>query len=89
MSLFGELKRRNVIHVGVACVVIAWLLAQVAELALDAFDAPDWVIQGILLVLALGLPLALFLAWALALTPAGINKVTKQSQSKYFLQEVW
>lgn len=74
MSFFEELKRRNVIRVGVAYVIIAWLLAQVAELALDTFNAPDWVMQTILVVLALGLPLAVFFAWAFELTPEGIKK---------------
>ena len=74
MSIFEELKRRNVIRVGMAYVVIAWLIAQVAELALDSFNAPDWVIQTILVVLALGLPLALFFAWAFELTPEGLKK---------------
>ena len=60
MGFFEELKRRNVIRVGLAYAVIAWLIAQVAELALDSFEAPAWVIKTILLMLALGLPLALF-----------------------------
>ena len=74
MSFLEELKRRNVIRVGLAYLVVAWLLAQVAELALDSFNAPDWVIQSILVVLALGLPLALLFAWAFELTPEGIKK---------------
>jgi TolB-like protein len=74
LSLFSELKRRNVIRVGIAYVVVAWLIAQVADLALDAFNAPDWVMQTILLLLALGLPLAVFFAWAFELTPDGIKK---------------
>ena len=74
MSFFEELKRRNVIRVGMAYVVVAWLIAQVADLALDSFNAPEWVVQTILTVLALGLPLALFFAWAFELTPEGIKK---------------
>jgi TolB-like protein len=74
MSFFEELKRRNVIRVGIAYVVTAWLIAQVADLALDNFEAPGWVIKTILLVLALGLPVAVFFAWAFELTPEGIKK---------------
>ena len=74
MSFFNELKRRNVIRIGIAYVVIAWLLAQVAELALDSFEAPAWVMKTLLLLLALGLPLALFFAWAFELTPEGLKK---------------
>ena len=73
-GLIEELKRRNVFRVGVAYVVIAWVIAQVAELALDSFAAPDWVMKTLLLLLALGLPLALFFAWAFEMTPEGIKK---------------
>ena len=73
MSFFDELKRRNVFRVGVAYVIVAWLIAQVTELALDSFAAPDWVIKTVLFLLAIGFPLALFLAWAFELTPEGIK----------------
>jgi len=73
-ELFNELKRRNVVRVGVAYILVAWLLAQVAELALDSFEAPGWVIKAVLLLLALGLPVALFFAWAFELTPEGLKK---------------
>lgn len=61
-------------RVGVAYVVIAWVLAQVAELALDSFDAPAWVMKSLLLLLAIGWLLALFFAWAFELTPEGLKK---------------
>ena len=73
MSLFSELKRRNVFKVGSAYVVVAFVLAQVADLVLPTFNAPDWVNQTIFFMLALGFPIALFLAWAFELTPAGIK----------------
>ncbi len=73
-GLFTELKRRNVVRVGLAYILVAWILAQVAELALDSFEAPGWVIKAILLMLALGLPVALFFAWAFELTPEGLKK---------------
>jgi TolB-like protein/Tfp pilus assembly protein PilF len=82
MSFFEELKRRNVIRVGIAYVVLAWLIAQVAELALDSFEAPGWVIKTILLLLALGLPLTLFFAWAFELTPEGIKKESEVDRSE-------
>lgn len=72
-SFFEELKRRSVIRVGVAYLVVAWLIAQVADLGLDAFEAPAWVMQSVLLVLVLGFPVALFLAWVFELTPEGIK----------------
>lgn len=73
-GFLNELKRRNVVRVGVAYVLIAWLIAQVAELALDSFEAPGWVIKSVLLLLALGLPVALFFAWAFEITPEGLKK---------------
>lgn len=82
MSFFGELKRRNVVRVGIAYVVIGWLLAQVAELAFEAFAAPDWVLKTVLFVLLLGLPLALFFAWVFELTPEGIKLERDVDRSK-------
>ena len=73
-GFIDELKRRNVVRVGIAYVLLAWVIAQVAELALDSFDAPSWVIKTVLLVLALGLPIALFFSWAFELTPEGLKK---------------
>jgi hypothetical protein len=58
-GLFEELKRRNVFKVGTAYVVLAWLLAQITDVFLEPFGAPDWVIKTILLVLVAGFPLAL------------------------------
>jgi len=46
-----ELRRRNVFHVGVACVVTGWLIVQVADIAADAFNAPDWFMQILIIVL--------------------------------------
>jgi len=74
MSLFVELKRRNVFRVAIAYGVIAWVLAQIADLAFDNFGAPDWVSKSVLFVLVLGFPLAVFFAWAFELTPEGIKK---------------
>ncbi len=74
MSLIDELRRRNVIKVAIAYVIVAWLIAQVTELALDSFAAPDWVMKTVLFLLVIGFPLALLFAWAFELTPEGIKK---------------
>ena len=66
--------------VGSAYVVIAFVLAQVADLVLPTFNAPFWVNQTIFFILALGFPIALVLAWALELTPSGI-KLDANAQS--------
>ena len=73
MSLFAELKRRNVFRVGIAYAVIGWVLAQIAEFAFENFGAPDWVLKSVVVVILLGLPIALFLAWAFELTPEGVK----------------
>jgi TolB-like protein/Tfp pilus assembly protein PilF len=73
-GFFEELKRRNVVRVGVVYLIAAWLLAQVADLMLASFHAPDWVIQAILVVLIIGFPLALIFAWAYELTPEGLKR---------------
>jgi len=74
MSLFAELKRRNVVRVGIAYAVIGWILAQIAEFAFENFGAPDWVLKSVVVVLLLGLPLALFFAWAFEITPEGVKR---------------
>lgn len=83
MSLLEELKRRNVVRVGFAYTVIAWLLAQVAEFAFEAFGAPEWALKALIIVLLLGLPLVLIFAWAFEMTPEGIKleKDVDRSQS--------
>jgi TolB-like protein len=73
-SVWGELKRRNVVRVAVAYAVVAWLLLQVADVVLDNIAAPGWVFQAILLLLIIGFPVALIFAWAFELTPEGLKK---------------
>ena len=82
MSFFNELKRRNVFRVGIAYIVIAWLLAQVADLAFENFGTPDWAIKTLLFVLVLGFPLAVFFAWAFELTPEGLKKEKEVDRSQ-------
>jgi TolB-like protein len=71
------LKRRNVVRVAIAYAVVAWLLLQVADVVLGNIGAPTWVFQAILLLLIIGLPLALILAWAFEFTSEGIKKETE------------
>jgi len=74
LSLFSELKRRKVFRVGTAYVLIAWLIAQVLQLVFESFGTPDWVIKTVLVLLATGLLLALFFAWAYEMTPQGLKR---------------
>jgi TolB-like protein len=82
MSLYSELKRRNVIRVGIAYIIVAWVLAQVAEFAFENFGAPDWVLKSVVVILLLGLPLAIFFAWAFEMTPEGIKREVEVDRSK-------
>jgi TolB-like protein/Tfp pilus assembly protein PilF len=74
LSLINELKRRNVFRVGVAYVVVAWLILQVSDVILNNTEAPGWVFDVILLLLGIGLPLVLLFAWAFELTPEGLKR---------------
>jgi len=74
LAIFEELKRRNVFKVGIAYLVIAWLVAQVLQLVLETFATPDWVMKTVLVLLATGLPIALIFAWAFELTPDGLKR---------------
>jgi TolB-like protein len=74
MSFVGELKRRNVVRVGVAYAVIGWVLAQIAEFAFENFGAPEWVLKTFVVSILLGLPIALVFAWAFEVTPEGIKR---------------
>jgi len=82
MNLFTELRRRNVIKVGLAYAVASWLLLQIVDLVLENINAPDWVMQVFMLALAVGLPIVLIAAWALELTPDGIKLEKNVDQTK-------
>lgn len=74
MSLFDELKRRNVFRIAAAYLVVGWLLTEVFTTILPAFGAPEWISKAIMLIFALGFIPAIILAWAYELTPDGIKK---------------
>ena len=74
MSLFSDLRRRNVIRVAAAYAVVAWLLVQVADVVFPIFGAPDWVLRTFIIMLLLGLPVALLVAWVFELTPEGVKR---------------
>jgi len=74
MSVFAELKRRNVVRVGIAYLLICWALLQGADFLLDLAGAPEWVIRVFAVAAVCGLPVVLFLAWAFELTPEGLKR---------------
>jgi TolB-like protein/Tfp pilus assembly protein PilF len=80
-SFFGELKRRNVYKVAVAYIVAGWALVQGLAQVLPVFNVPNWVIQIFVLLIILGLPIALGLAWAFELTPAGVKRTEEVDEA--------
>ena len=74
MSFYAELKRRNVLRIGAAYLVAAWLLIQIAETIFPLFGFGDGPARIVVVVLAIGLLPALVLAWVFELTPDGLKK---------------
>ncbi len=70
-NFFAELKRRNVYKVAVAYAVVGWLLIQVATQVFPFFEIPNWAVRLVVLVIMIGFPVALVIAWAFELTPEG------------------
>jgi len=73
-GLFAELKRRSVFRVGIAYFVVAWVLLQIGDIVFDFLEVPAWAGKLLIVFLALGLPIALVLAWAFELTPEGVKR---------------
>src|SRR5436190_16574329 len=73
-NFFAELKRRNVYKVAVAYLVAGWALSQGIAQVFPVFEVPNWVIRLIVLLIVIGLPIALVLAWMFELTPEGIKR---------------
>jgi hypothetical protein len=73
-NIFTELKRRNVYKVAVAYAVVGWLLIQVATQIFPFLEIPNWAIRLVILLTAIGFPVALVIAWAFELTPEGIRR---------------
>lgn len=69
LTFFREVWRRRVLQVAIPYGIGAWLMVQVAEVILDAFEAPPWIMQSLLVVLVLGYPVAVVLAWIFDITP--------------------
>ena len=73
-NFFAELKRRNVYKVAIAYAVVAWLLMQVASQIFPFFEIPNWAVRLVVLLLIIGFPVALIIAWAFELTPEGVKR---------------
>src|SRR5213592_3656910 len=81
-NFFSELKRRNVYKVAIAYAVVAWLLIQAASIFLPAFNAPQWAMQIVILILVVGFPIALAFSWAFEITSEGIKRESEIEPNK-------
>jgi TolB-like protein len=81
-GLFAELRRRNVIRMAGLYLVGAWLIVQVAETVLPAFDVPGWVLRATIILLAIGFVPALVFSWVFELTPDGLKRESEIDRSQ-------
>src|SRR5215813_5474799 len=90
-NFLAELKRRHVYRVAIAYGVVAWLLIQVATQTFPFFEIPNWMVRAVVLLLILGFPVALILAWAFELTPEGLKRteVADREPSKPSQNKAW
>jgi TolB-like protein/Tfp pilus assembly protein PilF len=89
LNFFSELKRRNVYKVAIAYAVVAWLLMQIATQIFPFLEIPNWAIRLVIMLLALGFPIALFLAWAYELTPEGIKRTDQIEPGQRSRNRAW
>ena len=74
INFFAELKRRNVYKVAVAYAIVGWLLVQIATQVFPFLEIPTWVVRLVIVLVGIGFPIALVIAWAFELTPEGIKR---------------
>ena len=82
MSFFSELKRRNVVRVSIAYIVVSWLLIQAAGVLEPALLLPDWVDRVVTVLLLIGFPVVILFAWAFELTPDGVKLTRDVDRSR-------
>ena len=77
-KFFAELRRRNVYKVAIAYAIVAWLLMQVATQVFPFLEIPNWAIRLVIMLIVIGFPIALVIAWAFELTPEAELDCTQQ-----------
>jgi len=73
-SFFSELKRRNVLKVALVYAVVSWLLFELAWILLPTFDAPEWMLPAVVLLLVLGFIITVIISWSFEMTPEGLKR---------------
>jgi len=81
-GFLGELKRRNVFRVGLAYVVVSWITLQFVDVVQDPLNLPMWLPKVVIVLLAVGFPIALIISWAFELTPDGLVKTAIVDESE-------
>ncbi|MGA9574974.1 MAG: tetratricopeptide repeat protein [Lysobacterales bacterium] len=79
-NFFAELKRRNVFRVGLAYVIVSWIALQFVDVVQDPLNLPLWLPKVVIVLLAIGFPIALIISWAFELTPEGLMKTANADQ---------
>ncbi|MGH8041219.1 MAG: TPR end-of-group domain-containing protein [Rudaea sp.] len=77
-TFFTELKRRRVFRVAAAYAIVGWLLIEIATQVFPVFHMPDWAAQLVVLLIVIGFPIAVVLAWAFDVTPQGIVRTKSE-----------
>ena len=80
-QFWTELRRRKVIRVAMTYAIVGWLIIQVADATFEGFGIPLWAYVFVVMLLLLGFPIALIIAWAFELTPEGL-KTTKDADKE-------
>ena len=87
MSFFNELKRRNVVRMGMLYIVASWVLLQISDVIFEPLGVPPWVFRMMMSMLALGFPFALVIAWIFELTPEGLKRERDIDRSQSIVHE--
>jgi hypothetical protein len=74
MSFFTELRRRNVYRAAVFYAAAGWLLVQIATQVFPVFNLPNWTMRLVVVMVVVGFPLAMVLAWFYEITPQGLKR---------------
>src|SRR5690349_17145096 len=88
-SFFGQLKQLRVYRVAIVYAIAAWLAVQIAATVLPAFHAPEFILPALIVLLGVGFPVALMLAWAFDVTPAGIERTPATETAAKNLRYIW
>lgn len=86
MALYSELKRRNVLRVSIAYLVVVWLIQQVSDSLSPLLLLPGWLSSTLVFILILGFPVAVLFAWAYEITPEGVKREKDVERAKSITQ---